>query len=68
MADVDRLLLFHHDPYHTDDDLELLVADAQRCWGAASERVQAACEGMTITLTADAFSIDPTGGAARTNS
>jgi phosphoribosyl 1,2-cyclic phosphodiesterase len=68
IADVDRLLLFHHDPYHTDDDLELLVADAQRCWGAESERVQAACEGMTITLTADAVSIDPAGGAAHTNS
>jgi phosphoribosyl 1,2-cyclic phosphodiesterase len=68
IADVDRLLLFHHDPYHTDDDLELLVADAQRCWGAESERVQAACEGMTITLTADAVSIDPKGGADRSNS
>jgi phosphoribosyl 1,2-cyclic phosphodiesterase len=65
MADVDRLLLFHHDPYHTDDELELLVADAQRSWGADCERVQAACEGMTITFAADGISIDPAGGRTR---
>jgi phosphoribosyl 1,2-cyclic phosphodiesterase len=68
LADVDRLLLFHHDPYHTDDDLELLVADAQKYWGAESERVQAACEGMTVTLTAGDVSIDPAGGGTRRNS
>ena len=24
-ADVERLVLFHHDPYHTDDELEELL-------------------------------------------
>ena len=61
MAEVHRLLLFHHDPYHTDDGLQMLVADAQRSWGAESERVQAASEGMTITVAADGVSIDPAG-------
>ena len=67
MTEVDRLLLFHHDPYHSDDELESLVADARRCWGAESERVQAACEGMTITCNAASISIDPTGGRARSD-
>ena len=29
-ADVGRLVLFHHDPYHTDDELEALLAEARR--------------------------------------
>jgi ribonuclease BN (tRNA processing enzyme) len=65
MAEVEKLLLFHHDPYHTDDQLELLVADAQKSWGAGCECVQAACEGMTVTFAADGVSIDPAGGRAR---
>jgi phosphoribosyl 1,2-cyclic phosphodiesterase len=63
-AEVDRLLLFHHDPYHTDDDLETLVAEAQRCWGADCERVGAAWEGMTITLGSDGVLVEPAGGRA----
>ena len=66
MADVDRLLLFTT-IRTTPTTIWRLVADARRCWGAESERVQAACEGMTITVTADTVSIDPAGGAARTN-
>jgi phosphoribosyl 1,2-cyclic phosphodiesterase len=58
-AEVRRLLLFHHDPYHTDDDLEQLVAEARRYWGAGSENVVAAREGMRITLDAEGISIDP---------
>ena len=38
-ADVDRLVLFHHDPYHTDDELEALVGDARRIWGNGDDRV-----------------------------
>jgi phosphoribosyl 1,2-cyclic phosphodiesterase len=68
MADVERLVLFHHDPYHTDDDLELLVTDAQNCWGAECERVEAAREGMTITFAEDGVSIDPAGGRATSSS
>ncbi len=67
LAEVERLVLFHHDPYHTDDELELLVADAQACWGADCERVEAAFEGMTIAFGADGVVIDPVGGRARTS-
>jgi phosphoribosyl 1,2-cyclic phosphodiesterase len=58
-AEVRRLLLFHHDPYHTDDDLDQLVDEARRCWGAGAEDVVATREGMRITLDADRISIDP---------
>ena len=45
-AAVGRLLLFHHDPSRTDDEVEALVA---ACAGAAVD-VVAACEGDTIRL------------------
>lgn len=47
-ADVDHLVLFHHDPYHTDLELEALVSDARLIWG--DDGVGAAWEGMTIEL------------------
>ena len=29
---VDQVVLFHHDPYHTDEELEVLLADAKQQW------------------------------------
>ena len=49
-SDVGRLVLFHHDPYHTDDELEALLAIVQAQRPAMQERVCLAYEGMTITL------------------
>jgi len=49
-ADVDKVVLFHHDPYHTDAELELLLADARDDWPEMKERVCLASEGMTIVL------------------
>ena len=57
-AEVERLVLFHHDPYHSDTELEALVAVARRMWGS-EDRVCAAWEGMTIELTNDAVTLDP---------
>jgi phosphoribosyl 1,2-cyclic phosphodiesterase len=57
-AEVGELLLFHHDPYHSDEQLEGLVAEARRCWGNGDERVQAAWEGMNITLSGDGVLIE----------
>ena len=54
-ADVGHLVLFHHDPYHTDLELEALVADARRIWG--DDGVCAAWEGMTIDLDASGVSL-----------
>jgi phosphoribosyl 1,2-cyclic phosphodiesterase len=47
-ARVGRLVLFHHDPYHTDDDLETMLADARRTLVAAEEWVCLAHEGMEV--------------------
>jgi len=56
-ADVDRLVLFHHDPYHTDDELEVLLADARGHWSGMEDRVSLAREGMTIQLDETGVSI-----------
>jgi phosphoribosyl 1,2-cyclic phosphodiesterase len=57
-AEVGELLLFHHDPYRSDDQLEKLVAEAQQGWGDGDGRVQAAWEGMNITLQRDQVRIE----------
>jgi len=49
-AGVNTLVLFHHDPYHTDGDLEALLAEARGGWPEMAERVFLAREGMTIVL------------------
>lgn len=45
-AGVGRLVLFHHDPARTDDELDAIVAEARREFPA----VEAAREGMTVGL------------------
>jgi phosphoribosyl 1,2-cyclic phosphodiesterase len=47
---VGRLVLFHHDPYHTDDELEVLLDLVRAQRPAMHERVCLAYEGMTIAL------------------
>lgn len=51
-AGVETLVLFHHDPDRSDDELDRCVADAQRrVREAGSEmRVLAAAEGLTLTV------------------
>ncbi len=49
-AVVDHLVLFHHDPAHTDLEMEDLVAEARRLWGDGPDRVCSAWDGMTIDL------------------
>jgi hypothetical protein len=48
---VHRLALFHHDPVHNDDDLDLILRDAQdhACHMNAPE-VVAAYEGLELAL------------------
>ena len=59
-AAVGRLVLFHHDPYHPDDELEELVDTARKLWGAdGGDQVLAAWEGMTIELAGGAVSVRP---------
>ena len=58
-ADVDKLVLFHHDPYHTDDELEELLVEARATGPAWKQRVCLASEGMTITLDERGVTLEP---------
>jgi phosphoribosyl 1,2-cyclic phosphodiesterase len=49
-AGIGRLLLFHHDPMRTDDQLDQLGADLCRRWGVSGERCVVAREGMLIAI------------------
>jgi phosphoribosyl 1,2-cyclic phosphodiesterase len=49
-AAVGQVVLFHHDPYHTDAELEALLADAYERWETDGERVCLAHEGMVVQL------------------
>ena len=48
-----RTLLFHHDPGHTDDDLDAMLAQAHTQWAGAGGQERAismAAEGMCLTV------------------
>jgi len=45
-------VLFHHDPYHTDSELETPLVEARSNWPDMEDRVGLAYEGMTIDLDA----------------
>jgi phosphoribosyl 1,2-cyclic phosphodiesterase len=47
-AGVDKVVLFHHDPYHTDEDLEAMLADAQHTHATPDGWVCLAHEGMEV--------------------
>jgi ribonuclease BN (tRNA processing enzyme) len=51
---VGELVLFHHDPLHTDADLRRLEAHARRQWPSADPAPRLAREGMQLELGADA--------------
>jgi phosphoribosyl 1,2-cyclic phosphodiesterase len=50
LADVQRLVLFHHDPLHTDDDLDGLETHARELWGVDGRPPELAREGATVTV------------------
>lgn len=47
-----RLVLFHHDPEHTDEMLDRVGAEARKLWPADGEAPTMAASGMTFELTA----------------
>jgi phosphoribosyl 1,2-cyclic phosphodiesterase len=51
-AGVTSVVLFHHDPYHVDDELDALLAEARRQWQGPDDQVRLAREGMTIDFDA----------------
>ena len=52
-AEVQRLVLFHHDPGHTDAAMEALVDQARALWGDGADLVCCAWDGMTIAVDGD---------------
>jgi hypothetical protein len=50
-------VLFHHDPYHTDRELEVLLAEVHEQRPEMKERVCLAYEGMTIVLDGDGVEV-----------
>lgn len=50
IADVGRLVLFHHDPLHADGELEQLEGRARELWGDEGQQPALACEGLTLSL------------------
>jgi phosphoribosyl 1,2-cyclic phosphodiesterase len=52
LARVERLVLFHHDPHHTDADLDELGGRARELWGPAGAAPELARESTTVELLA----------------
>ncbi len=57
-AEVERLVLFHHDPGHTDAEMEALVDQARQLWGDGAEEVCCAWDGMTIAVDHEGVAMD----------
>jgi ribonuclease BN (tRNA processing enzyme) len=49
-CDVGRVLLYHHDPMHTDPDLEDIRERVRELWPDGEDRVDLAAEGMLLDL------------------
>ncbi len=50
VCDVRQLVMFHHDPMHTDDQLERILARATDLWGGDGNPPVLAFEGMELDL------------------
>jgi ribonuclease BN (tRNA processing enzyme) len=49
-AKVERLWLFHHDPMHTDADVDRMVRRVRERWGVDEDRCVAAAEGLELEV------------------
>jgi hypothetical protein len=47
---ADRLVLFHHDPMHSDDELERIGARARELWGDDGPPPELAREGTQLAI------------------
>jgi phosphoribosyl 1,2-cyclic phosphodiesterase len=50
LANSGQLLLFHHDPAHSDADLDRIGAHARELWGNGQSQPEVAFEGMQLRL------------------
>ncbi len=49
-AAAERLLLFHHDPMHGDDQIDVMTERVRDLWGVDEARCVAAAEGMQVEV------------------
>ena len=61
LAQVRRLVLFHHDPSHTDADLDRLHQRAVELWGSPNDQPLMASDGLQLDLAALAPAPEPVG-------
>jgi ribonuclease BN (tRNA processing enzyme) len=59
-SEASNVVLFHHDPYHTDEELEVLLDHARKRW-YTSGQVVLAREGMTCVLDGAGVSVSADG-------
>jgi phosphoribosyl 1,2-cyclic phosphodiesterase len=50
VAKVQKLVMFHHDPLHSDAQLEAMLVRARELWGEGDDAVSLAYEGMEIEV------------------
>ena len=51
LSKVRHLLMFHHDPMHSDADLEAMLIRARALWGPDVDGVSLSYEGMELQVT-----------------
>jgi phosphoribosyl 1,2-cyclic phosphodiesterase len=49
-TEASNVVMFHHDPYHTDEELDILLEHARKRWQANGRSIVLAHEGMTCVL------------------
>jgi phosphoribosyl 1,2-cyclic phosphodiesterase len=50
LAKVRRFLMFHHDPTHTDEQLDAILRYARELWGRNGDEIDMAHEGMGVDI------------------
>jgi phosphoribosyl 1,2-cyclic phosphodiesterase len=50
LSGAKRLLLFHHDPHHSDEELDALCVRARELWPGGDDTLHVGAEGMEIDL------------------
>ena len=63
-VEADRVMLFHHDPLHSDDFLDSLAGTASEAWdgmGRDPARIQLAAERSEVEISAPAAKVEPAG-------
>jgi phosphoribosyl 1,2-cyclic phosphodiesterase len=50
IAKVQRLMMFHHDPLHSDAQLEAMLMRARELWGAERDGLELSYEGMELEI------------------